>query len=360
MALDNLLAHGAHVMTVCNACRYCEQYCPVFPAMERRRTFTAADLTYLANLCHGCGECLYACQYAPPHEFGINVPQTLAGIRVASYEEYAWPRFMAVAFRRSSLATALALAIGFIVMMLVAGWLGGSDGSSARSSTADFYSVIRHDVMVGMFGGVAIFVLAAFWIGVSRFSRAQGGRAPFSRRALADILTLRHLHTSGTDCPGHEEERSSWRRRFHHATFYGFLLCCASTTVAAVYHLGFGWIAPYDYASLPVILGTAGGLCLIVGPGGLLVMRTRRDPALSDRATSGLDEAFIFLLILTSLTGLLLLLLRNRPIMSGLLIVHLGVVLALFVLLPYGKFVHALYRAAALRQAGREGALDVR
>ena len=75
-------ARGEHVMTVCNACRYCEQYCPVFPAMEERTVFGKADLTYLANLCHNCGECLYACQFAPPHEFGINVPQTLARIRL--------------------------------------------------------------------------------------------------------------------------------------------------------------------------------------------------------------------------------------------------------------------------------------
>jgi citrate/tricarballylate utilization protein len=31
-----------------------------------------------------------------------------------------------------------------------------------------------------------------------------------------------------------------------------------------------------------------------------------------------------------------------------LLVAHLGVVLALFVTMPYGKFVHALYRLAAL------------
>ena len=55
-------AEGARVMAVCNACRYCEQYCPVFQAMERRLTFASADLNYLANLCHNCGECLYACQ----------------------------------------------------------------------------------------------------------------------------------------------------------------------------------------------------------------------------------------------------------------------------------------------------------
>ena len=85
MPQADLIAHGQHVMTVCNACRYCEQYCPVFPAMENRLTFAAADLTYLANLCHNCGECLYACQYAPPHEFGINVPRTMAEIRAHSY-----------------------------------------------------------------------------------------------------------------------------------------------------------------------------------------------------------------------------------------------------------------------------------
>jgi citrate/tricarballylate utilization protein len=34
--------------------------------------------------------------------------------------------------------------------------------------------------------------------------------------------------------------------------------------------------------------------------------------------------------------------------MPTLLLVHLGVVLALFVALPYGKFVHGLYRLLAL------------
>jgi citrate/tricarballylate utilization protein len=40
--------------------------------------------------------------------------------------------------------------------------------------------------------------------------------------------------------------------------------------------------------------------------------------------------------------------------MGTLLIVHLAFVLTLFVTLPYGKFVHGLYRAAALIQYARE------
>ena len=73
-------------MGICNSCRYCEGYCAVFPAMEQRLDFARDDLDYLANLCHNCGACYPACQYAPPHEFNINVPRVLAQVRLVSYE----------------------------------------------------------------------------------------------------------------------------------------------------------------------------------------------------------------------------------------------------------------------------------
>ena len=91
----------------------------------------------------------------------------------------------------------------------------------------------------------------------------------------------------------------------------------------------------------------------MVGTAGLLLQR--RDPALSSPADRGLDRAFLVLLLLTAATGLLLLALREHAAMGVLLIVHLGVVLALFVTLPYGKFVHGLYRAAALYRYRRTG-----
>jgi citrate/tricarballylate utilization protein len=360
----DVLRAGQHHLTVCNACRYCEQYCPVFPAMERRLTFTEADLHYLANLCHNCGECLYACQYAPPHEFGINVPRTLATIRLESYEQYCWPRFLGGAFRNHGIVTALALVIGLaVVMSLASGGLWQQDGSG------NFYAVVPHNVMVLLFGGVSIFVLAAFGIGLRRFRRDMGsdpGDDPTQPleslrirglTPLRDVLTLRHLPASGPDCTSGEETRSPWRRWMHHCTFYGFMLCFASTTVAAMYHV-LGWVAPYAYTSAPVILGTAGGIGLVIGPAGLLVLRARRDPALGDPAQSGMDVSFLFLLLLTSLTGLALLALRHQPVMGPLLVVHLSAVLALFVTLPYGKFVHGLYRTAALMKFASEAEND--
>jgi len=355
-----LVREGQHVMTVCNACRYCEQYCPVFPAMERRLTFTAQDLGYLASLCHNCGECLYACQYAPPHEFGINVPRTLAAIRLRSYEEYCWPRALGGSFRRNGVVAALALAAALIASMLLAVWLGGGR-LFAPNPQGDFYAVVPHAAMVALFGAVGLFVAAAIAIGVNRFWRDvqhDGRSSPGSgdvARGLRDALTLRHLHGSGPDCTSNEEERSPWRRLFHHATFYGFLLCFASTTVAAIYHSVFGWHAPYPYTSIPVLLGTAGGTGLVIGPAGLLALRRRRDPALTAPDYGGLDESFIVLLLLTSITGLALLVLRDSGLMGALLVVHLGFVLALFLTLPYGKFVHGFYRTAALVKHAIEG-----
>jgi citrate/tricarballylate utilization protein len=176
---------------------------------------------------------------------------------------------------------------------------------------------------------------------------------------LKDVLTLRHLHATGEDCVTAEEARAPWRRWFHHATFYGFALCFASTSVAALYH-SIGWQAPYEYYSLPVLLGTVGGVSLLIGPAGLLLQRRRRDPALTEPAHERLDRSFIVLLFLTSLTGLLLLVLRHLEVMGVLLIVHLGVVLALFLTLPYGKFVHGVYRTLALLKYSREEAIDAR
>jgi citrate/tricarballylate utilization protein len=345
---------GEHVMTVCNACRYCEQYCPVFPAMEERLTFAKADLTYLANLCHNCGECLYACQYAPPHEFGINVPRTLAEIRLVSYERYCWPAFLGAAFRHNSLSTGLALAAAFSAVLFGFTWALNRGAFTQQAAQGDFYSVVPHTVMVTVFGVVALFALSALGIAVVRFWRDTHGGAPQRltpasiARALRDAATLRHLHATGEDCTSNEEERTPWRRWFHHCTFYGFMLCFASTSVAAVYHSVFGWVAPYGYTSLPVLLGTAGGAGLLVGPAGLLAMRARRDRSLGDPEQRGLDDCFIALLLLTSLTGLLLLVLRDSAAMATLLLVHLGAVLALFVTIPYGKFVHGIYRTAAL------------
>ena len=361
MQASELTREGARVMTVCNACRYCEQYCPAFQAMEQRLTFASADLNYLANLCHGCGECLYACQYAPPHELAINVPRTFAQLRVQSYEQYAWPAALGAAFRSSGVWAALLLAAGMSAVLLVITLAVNRSALLDPGSAADFYAVVPHGVMVAVFGGVGLFVLVVLAIGAARCVREQptmNEASPHGERggtsaALRDMLTLDHLHVAGRDCVTALEIRTPWRRWLHHATFYGFMLCFASTCVATLYHFA-GSPAPYAYSSLPVLLGAAGGIGLVIGTVGALLHRRARDAALSDVAEQNLDRSFLVLLLLTAATGLALLALRHERLMGLLLVVHLGVVLALFLTLPYGKLVHGLYRGLALLRYRRE------
>ena len=112
--------------------------------------------------------------------------------------------------------------------------------------------------------------------------------------------------------------------------------------------------APYPWWDLPVVLGTLGGIGLLIGPAGLLAEKWKRDPVLVDQARMGMDVAFIVMLFMTSLTGMALLLLRDTAAMGALLALHLGVVFSLFVTMPYGKFVHGIYRFVALVRYARE------
>jgi len=350
MSTTEALREAERLMTICNACRYCEGLCAVFPAMEMRRTFAAGDLTYLANLCHQCGACFPDCQYSPPHQFDVNIPATLARLRNDSYASYVWPRALAGVFARNGLLVALLCAAS--VAAFIIGFVALADPAALWSRNAgEFYKVMPHNAMVALFGAAFLYAILAFIISLQAFWRDIGGGSlgPMAlAQAIADTFTLKYLGGGGGGCTSETEQPSNQRRVYHHFTFYGFLLCFAATCVATVYHYGFGWRAPYAVMSLPVLLGILGGIGLLIGPAGLFVLSQRRDRKLTDPSRRGMDTAFIAMLFLTSLTGFSLLIPRDSAAMGLLLAIHLGVVLALFLSLPYGKFVHGLYRFLAL------------
>jgi citrate/tricarballylate utilization protein len=356
LPLDELVEEAQRMLSICNACRYCEGFCAVFPALERRLEFTENDVHYLANLCHNCGACLYACQYAPPHEFNLDLPKLLSTVRGQTYRKYAWPAGFARLYDRNGLVVSLAIAFSIFAAFFFTGWYAGgvrffSEWSDAEGS---FYALLPHPVMAGLFGVVFLFAIAALTAAFARFWPDMGEetlkfvKAPPLSAALSDAATLRYLDGGGEGCTYPDERPSFARRNFHHLTFWGFVLCFLATVVGTVYHYVFAIRAPYPFYSLPVILGTLGGLGLIAGPIGLIALRARRDPALGDAAQASMDRGFLALLLGTSITGLGLLFMRESVMMGTWLSLHLGFVLAFFVTMPYGKFVHGLYRLAAL------------
>ena len=348
MALPDTVAEAERLMVICNACRYCEGHCAVFPAMELRLAFSGPDLRYLANLCHGCGSCFHHCQYAPPHEFDVNVPRVFAELRRETYRRHAWPRFLGPLFARNGLATGIVTAAACVLFVAAGAALAGPAAWSAQLGPGAFYRVVPHWGMVALFGLASAYVLVAlaaaghaFW----REAGQAGASAALLGRAGLEAATLRYLDGGGGGCTYPGEKPAMGRRVYHHLTAWGFLSCFAATCVAAVLEW-LGRSAPYPWWSAPVLLGTAGGIGLLVGPAGLLALKARSDPEPFPR--DPMDVAFLLLLLLCSATGFLVLFLRATPAMGVLLLFHLGAVMGLFLTMPYGKFVHGFYRYAAL------------
>ena len=339
------------IMQICNACRYCEGFCSVFPAMTQHRDFDNNTLDYLANLCHNCRGCYYACQYAEPHEFNVNVPKTFNELRVQSWQDHTWPQFMARAFAANGLLLSLAFVLVMALVLIGGAILNDIDGFFHAYPDGDFGAIIPHSVMVAVAGPV--FLLALLMMGFSGWSFWRTIKKPgFSiasiPSAVTDTFTLKNLSGGGYGCNDHSARFSMVRRYLHQSTFYGFLLCFSATAVGTIYHYVFGWEAPHDYLSLPVILGTVGGIALCVGTVGLYVLKLRTEKSLASPGLWGMEAGFIVLLFMTSLTGLLLLCFRETAAMGTLLAVHLSFVLTLFLFLPYSKMVHGMYRFLAL------------
>jgi len=357
------------IMTLCRVCGYCTGLCPVFPALERRLELRTADLDYLANLCHNCRACWYACQYTPPHPFAVNVPATLARVRAASYRRHLWPRALGNLMAGSARAHwVLSLITSLMVPLVTLLLVPPAQLFAAHAEPGAFYAVIPWGLMVAVATLTLGWSLLALTIGVVRFWRASAprrGPSPSlllraSPRAVADVLTLRHLNGGGAGCNDHDHSPTQRRRFFHLMLSYGFALCLGATVVAALYHHLLGRMAPYPISSAPVLLGSLGGLGMVIGVIGLWRIKRGADPAPTASETLAADHVLLGQLLAVAATGLLLLALRETRAMGLLLALHLGTVLALFVTLPYGKLVHGAYRAVAVWRSNSELEASVR
>lgn len=341
-------------MQICNACRYCEGYCAVFPAMTMRREFSDGDLIHLANLCHGCRDCFYACQYAPPHEFGINIPKAMGEVRMETYAQAAPGTRWLV--DRPFFATLLLLAIMIAIAEMCRRLLGGDPGAQG------FYTVIGREAMIAFGMTAASLAAVGLILGLLRYRTLARTQAvpPVSiaswRKGVRDAASLRYLGGGGAGCNDTDEGFGQQRRLFHHLMAWGFAACFAATSVGAIYDHLLHWPAPYPWISVPGVLGTIGGLGMIIGISGLLWLKRIEDRAVSTPASRAFDKSLLILLLVVAATGIAIRLSHDSSVLAATVVIHLGSVAALFVAMPLGKFMHAGFRYMALARHAEEQA----
>ncbi|TCT21713.1 citrate/tricarballylate utilization protein [Melghiribacillus thermohalophilus] len=351
----NLFDDGKRQMRLCNACRYCEGYCAVWQAIEWRRDFDDHDMTYLANLCHDCGDCYYACPFTTPHQFGINPPKLFAQLREKTYQKYTWP----VAWGKALGEKISGFWIAFLLAtLLFFGFIFATNDPASvwqkYTGEGSFYALIPEYFMIGVFSALGLWMIGVWLIGARKFWRdirsSKNEKVMFQDIVTATkyAMSLRYLGGEGEGCADTDEEPATNRRWLHHFVGYGFLLTFASTSLAAFYAHILHIPAPYPVFHPVVILGTLGGVGMIIGTTGLLYLKLKRDPDLTDEKASKSGASFIMALWTVNVTGMLLLIFRETAAMNSLLVIHLGSVAAFFFTAPYTKFVHFVYRYLAL------------
>lgn len=339
-------------LNICNACRYCEGYCAVFPALEEHTVLRPGTIDFLANLCHDCRACLYACPYAPPHDFGLDLPRTLSAVRHHGWkEDLPQPARWLADHATSGVAAAVVVAAALVVA-LAGVTVGLGQVWHPRPSAASPYDVISYPAIVAVMGAAFVYGIAMMAVAARRYWRRTGGTGFFSltawRGALAEAAYLHNLDGGGADCPYPTETPSPLRRHLHAAVAYGFLLCFVATVSAGIMQDILGNDPPYPLVSVPVLSGLVGGIALTIGTVGLLALKRRSDPAATDEDAVAGDTGFVAALAILAVTGLLTLLLRGSSAFGVVLVVHLAAVGAGFVLAPSSKFAHVPYRLLAL------------
>ncbi len=346
LGLSAAQADAHRQLEICNACRYCEGFCSVFPAMMRQTAFSQGDLSHLSNLCHNCRGCYYSCQYAPPHEFALNLPAVLAEVRQQSWEEHIRPHGLARAFQASGLAIGLGIVLATAMLFWLMAWIGEGAGQG-------FYAYMAHNLMVGIFVPAFLGPLAIVGLGLRSYWRETGGRRPSIadlRDAFGSVVQMRNLAGGhGRGCNFEQDDRYSNARRYaHQAVLLGFVLCFMATASGTVLHYLFDWPAPYGLLSPPKLFGVPGGIMLMLGSVWMVRLKLRADPDLGSRRVWRGEFAFIVLLGLTAGSGLALYLASGTPLVRPMLALHLGCVMALFLLTPFSKMVHGFFRLSAL------------
>jgi len=352
MPIDELFEEAKRQLNVCNSCRYCAGYCPVWPALELRPNLTDADVTHLSNLCHDCRDCFTACMYTAPHEFDLNPPAVFTEVREHTYDNYVWPRSVP-----AFLSGRKGLALGFVlvtVLLIGLSLLTNGGAVFAGPEHGSPYELVGHGLMI------AVVLVPTFWtvgvmaVALTRYWRDTHGplRDLLNLRAwertFEQTATLRHQTGAEEGCTYEENEPAGRRRVAHQLLMYGFLLTFVSTTSAAVLENFFDLMPPYGYISVPVLTGTIGGIMATVGCLWLLQLKRRSDAFQTTETMRSADYGLIWSLIILNVSGLLVLVTRTTVAFGPLLVLHLATILVAFAVTPYTKFVHFTYRGLAI------------
>ena len=330
---EQIIKEAERQLMICNACRYCEGYCDVWDAIERRRVFPAEEVFHLSNLCHDCRECYYACPYTPPHEFAINIPGILSKVRVLSYRKFVFPSFMERVMPRMKYLYVILTLLIFLSSLIFVSYLHGIQ--SLYSSYILEENVFPDDFFVIVEYLLYFYLFFMWYMEARKYWREASSGIKFSIlaviRAISDALTHKNFKGGSAGCNFPTEKGSYYRLFSHSFIFYGFIA---------------DWLAILFYPFKDPLVSAiflAGSLLITFGSASTLVMRGIAPRLEEDDGTS-----FTSMFLAIGISGVTFVLISSNPLWIVFFLLRASLIATLFITAPYSKFMHAVFRFLSL------------
>ena len=314
-------------------------------------------------LCHQCNDCSTNCPR------GSRPGDVMAAIRQEAVIRYAAPSFLARWVSQPKYIPLLLAIPAVLLAIAIRIRLPIEEAMGITRNTGDrivfsYTSRLPHTLINTFFGLFVLLALIGAVAGLLRFWRAlkaadtRGGAAKPVKGVGASVFAvlksvLSHRHF--TSCT------ASGSRFFSHLLlFFGFLglgLVAIWVVFARINPLvPDGFVYPFDFWSPWKMLANAGGAAVIIGCLWMGIARFR-DP---DRVSVGsyADWSLLVTIVLVTGSGLATYAvhyIRLEPHRHAVYFIHLILVFALLVYLPYSKLAHLIYRTAAMVYAEHTG-----
>ncbi|MEM3714077.1 MAG: hypothetical protein QXF82_03930 [Nitrososphaeria archaeon] len=340
----DIIAEAARQLTICNACRYCEGYCDVWDAIEIRREFSPHDVLHLANLCHDCRDCFYACPYIPPHEFAINIPKIMKESRMISYKQFVFPKAFRWILDRFAQTYFILTFLIFLALMTYVVFLHGA--TIFYKSYLPMQLLFPPYIFLLLEYSMYAYVFILWYIEGSKYWKyiSKGAKVEIKSvfKALGDVFLHKNFRGGGTGCAYPYDKGNYFRLVAHALVMFGFII---------------DWVGIlfYPFVSLSfILLYLLGSLMMFAGSVTLLIMSGLADKNVDTEGISSFSGAFLLL----SVSGILFFLFLPTPTWTIFFLIRVSSVGSIFLLAPFSKFIHPIFRFLSLVWNRQEWAMQ--
>ncbi len=362
-AVQEIVQSGGKDVKKCYQCATCSVVCELshdqkpFPRKEMAWAQWGLKDRLMADpdiwLCHQCNDCSTHCPR------GARPGDVLAAARKQSIVHYATPKFLAEWVNDARFFALVAIGAAVLgLTLLVQGPLGLAHHPEGEGMA--YANLFSHPTIIILFStllGLSSLAIAAGAVRYWKAMKAADGNAAAGGGIVGSvvkaIITVMK-HDKFLSC-----KTGRPRLLSHLGVFYGFaaLFIVSGWAVVILYiYNPFGEVYPFPLYDPWKVLANLGCLTLIVGC--VLMIRNRLAESDKAGASTTFDWAFVWTLLVVTVTGLLTEVMRLLELQGAgyaIYFIHLIAVFALLVYLPYSKFAHIVYRTTALAYADYSG-----